>query len=189
MEGNEDRSIAAIFMDSLERSVGGRQALLDLDDAPLPDEEFDWTLIPQDIHQSVSAILQWCDRCADDVLDVEHRTAMRRFVAKVAVADPAIFRRRASAVRGAAAVAWTITRVNSTSGAHRSGLPVQELLAYFDVKGSVSQRAETMVRAIGVDSTYQYGVEYLGDPDLLVSGTRTHIIELRDRYLSELEAE
>ncbi len=30
----------------LERAVGGRSALDALDDAPLPDEEFDWNGVP-----------------------------------------------------------------------------------------------------------------------------------------------
>ena len=109
---------------------------------------------------------------------------MRRFLSRAAVGDPAAFRRRASPVRGAAAVAWVICRANDTVGGYWSGLTVQELLAWFGVKGSVSQRAEPLLRANGVDPHRLYGSMDLGAPDLLTSKRRADIIASRDRWSS-----
>jgi hypothetical protein len=110
---------------------------------------------------------------------------MRRFLSRAAVGDPAVFRRKASPQRGAAAIAWVICRANDTVGSHRSGVSVQELLAWFGVKGSVSQRAEPLLRADGVDPYHPYGAMDLGSPDLLTSRRRAAIVEGRGRYLHE----
>jgi hypothetical protein len=79
-----------------------------------------------------------------------------------------------------------IARANGTIGAYWSGLSSQELLAAFGVKGSVSQRAEPLLRANGVDPLRLYGAMKLGAPDLLVSDRRSSIIESRDRHLEGL---
>jgi hypothetical protein len=152
---------------------------------PLPDEEFVWEGIADDIRPVVREVLTACDGCADSLLDVEHRTAMRRFLTRAAVGDPSVFRRKASPVRGAAAVAWAVCRANGTVGGSGSPLSVQELLDWFEVKGAVSQRAEPLLRAIGADPRWRYGEIALGTPDLLVSGCRADIIEQRERWLEE----
>ncbi|MCB0909957.1 MAG: hypothetical protein KDB63_22905, partial [Nocardioidaceae bacterium] len=98
-------------------------------------------------------------------------------------ADPAIFRRKASPARAAAAVAWVICRANNTVGAYWSGLSVQDLLANFGVKGSVSQRAEPLLRANGVDPHRLYGSMKLGAPDLLTAKRRTDLVFNRNRWI------
>ena len=110
---------------------------------------------------------------------------MRRFLSRAAVGDPAAFRRKASPDRGAAAVAWAVCRANDTVGATWSPLSVQELLAWFRVKGSVSQRAEPLLRANGVDPHRLYGTMELGAADLLTSKKRREIISKRDRWMSQ----
>jgi len=177
-----DEPIGVFMLRQLDKTVGGRHMLMNLDDAPLPDEPFEWAGVPEDIHSRVREILELSDRCADELLDVEHRTAMRRFVSRAAVGDPVIFRRKGAPDRAAAAVAWVVTKANDSVGLHRS-LEVQGLLAWFGVKGSVAQRAEVFLKAIGVDPHRQYGGMDLGAEDLLVSDRRRQIIELRERYL------
>ncbi len=142
---DDDLTTGEILLEGLDRKVGGRFALQNLDDAPLPDEPFEWAGVADDVRPVVEVMLDLCDRCADELLDVEHRTAMRRFLSRAAVADPALFRRKASPERGAAAIAWVICRANGTTGDHWSGLSVQELLTWFGVTGSVSQRAEPLL--------------------------------------------
>ena len=44
-------------IDDVAADVGGRDALDALDDEPLPDEEFDWTAVPEDIRPKVAEIL------------------------------------------------------------------------------------------------------------------------------------
>ncbi len=183
-EDRDDLTLADIMLDSLDREVGGRIPLQDLDDTPLPDEPFEWTGVPEDVRPVVEEMLEACDRCAEELLDIEHRTAMRRFLSRAAVGDPSPFRRRSSPTRGAAAVAWVVCRANHTVGASGSELSVQELLAWFGVKGSVSQRAEPYLRANGVEPHLLLGTMDLGAPELLTSGRRSEIIAQRDRWLT-----
>jgi len=178
----DDVTKAEILLEGLDRKVGGRFALQNLDDAPLPDEPFEWAGVADDVRPVVEVMLDLCDRCVDELLDVEHRTAMRRFLSRAAVADPALFRRKASPERGAAAIAWVICRANGTTGDYWSGLSVQELLTWFGVTGSVSQRAEPLLRANGVDPHRLYGSMDLGAADLLTAERRADIIAGRDRW-------
>lgn len=172
-----------LVLHSLDSAVGGREALLTLDTAPLPDEEFAWAGICDDIHPAVRQILNTCDECAAGLLDVEHRTAMRRFLARAAAGDPEIFRRKASPARAAAAIAWVICRASESAGS-APGLAVKELLAWFGVKGSVSQRAQPFLHAIGATDGGAYAMD-LGTPDLLTATRRTAIVAERDRWLDE----
>ena len=180
-----DFSTDEIMLESLDRKVGGRTQLMNLEEDPLPDEPFEWADVPDDIRPVVQEVLDSCDRCADELLDVEHRTAMRRLLSRAAVGDPAAFRRKASPTRGAAAVAWVICRANDTVGGYWSGLTTKDLLAWFGLKGSVSQRAEPYLRANGVDPHRLYGSTDLGAVDLLTSTQRAAIIQSRDRYLND----
>ena len=180
---DDDLSYAEIMLEGLDETVGGRAQLMGLDDEPLPDEAFEWAGVPDDIRPVVREVLEACDRVAGEILDVEHRTAMRRFLSRAAVGDPATFRRKASPARAAAAVAWVIARANDTVGDPWSDLTVQDLLAQFGVTGSVSQRAQPLLRANGVDPRRLYGSMRLGAPDLLTARRRTSILQQRDRYL------
>jgi hypothetical protein len=184
-DDEDDLSSDEVMLESLDRKVGGRMQLMNLEDDPLPDEPFEWTGVPDDIRPVVQEVLDACDRCADELLDVEHRTAMRRFLSRAAVGDPAAFRRKASPTRGAAAVAWVICRANDTVGVYSSGLTTKELLAWFGLNGSVSQRAEPYLRANGVDPHRLYGSMDLGAVDLLTSKRRAALIQSRDRYMND----
>jgi hypothetical protein len=184
-DDEEELSVGEMMLERLDATVGGRFALQNLDTEPLPDEPFEWAGIPDDIRPVVQEMLEACDRCAEELLDDEHRTAMRRFLSRAAVAAPANFRRRASALRGAAAIAWVICRANDSAGTYLGGLSVQELLAWFGVKGSVSDRADPLLRANGVDPTQLYGYMTLGASDLLTAKRRAEVIAQRDRWLGE----
>jgi hypothetical protein len=170
-----------IHLEYIADQVGGVEALMRLDADPLPDEEFDWSGIPEEIRPTVQAILEGCDACADAVLDVEHRTAMRRFLARAARNDPALFRRKASPVRGAAAVAWVIASANRTIGSYRSPMTGKDLLSHFGITGTVSDRARALVRAAGIDLNLTYGSLRVGAPGMLVSRRRGELVEDRDR--------
>jgi hypothetical protein len=183
-DDEDDLSSDEVMLESLDRKVGGRMQLMSLKKDPLPDEPFEWAGVPDDIRPVVQEVLDSCDGCANELLDVEHRTAMRRFLSRAAVGDPAAFRRKASPTRGAAAVAWVICRANDTVGGYWSGLTTKELLAWFGLNGSVSQRAEPYLRANGVDPHRLYGSMDLGAADLLTSRRRASIIQSRDRYLN-----
>jgi hypothetical protein len=55
-----------------------------LGNAPLPDEEFAWDGVPADVRDQAAAVLDQCDRCADEPLGPEYRTAWRRLLARAA---------------------------------------------------------------------------------------------------------
>ena len=162
-----------------------QQAIAGFDEKPLPDEEFDWTDVAEEIRPAVAAILQQCDGCADALFDVEHRTAMRRFLARAARNDPRAFARKGSAVRGAAAVAWVIATGNRTAGVWSAEVTTKDLLAHFGIGGSVSDRARTLMRAAGIPTGHGTSSPELGDPGLLVSTRRMSLMQSRDRALAE----
>lgn len=169
----------------LDRKVGGRAHLLSLDASPLPDEEIDLNGVADDILAAVDEIRVLCDECADTFFDIEHRTAMRRFLARAARANPAIFRRKSSAARSSAAVAWVIGRANETLNGKFANMTVAEMMASFGVKGSSSQRAEALLKANGVNPHRRFGRMDLGTPDLLTAQMRAEIIRGRDRLLAD----
>ena len=71
----DDTEIVRWGLDRLARQVGGSAALDVLDDEPLPDEPFQWKGIPDDVVDRVQEVLDLTDRCCDQLLDVECRTA------------------------------------------------------------------------------------------------------------------
>jgi hypothetical protein len=177
-------SVSEIMLDSLRRAVGGEDALVTLDHTPLPDEPFDWQPVPDDIHQRVAEVLGLLDRCCDERLDpeyrLEYRTACRRLLGRAAAKDPEIFRRRGRAETAAGAICWIIGKANDL---FNPALQVKDLMGFFGIgQGSVSQRSEAFLRAIGVDPADRFGTMDLGSPDYLVSARRAEIITLRDHY-------
>ena len=113
--------------------------------------------VSEEIHSALAAILHECDACAAAILDAEHRTAMRRFLARAARNNPTLFRRKGSPVRGAAAVAWVICAANRTIGSYSSPMATKDLLTQFGIIGSVSDRAGSLLRAAGIDLDLRYG--------------------------------
>lgn len=170
--------------DVLADEVGGPEALAALDDRPLPDEPFDWTDIPDDVHDRVAEVLALCDDGCDVLFDTEFRTACRRFLARVASSDPAVFRRKGRPETAAAAVCWIMAKNNDVFRLWGMGLEVKDLLAHFGVTGSVTQRAATLLRAAGLPLPDMGELE-LGSIDYLVSARRRQIIDDRDA-LAEL---
>lgn len=173
-----DMTLEELLLSCLDAEVGGRMRLQSLDDAPLPDEAFEWSGIPEDIHPVVQEMLEACDRFAGELEDIEYRTAMRRFLSRAAAGGPHVFRGRGSAVRGAAAVAWAISQANDL-------FATKYILQRFGLKSGVSERARPMLEAVGADP-HAPGLGHLalGASDLLVSSHRAHLIQQRDRALA-----
>jgi len=166
---------------SLIGDVGGEEALDSLTTEPLPDEPLDLSAVPEDVRERVARIAARLDACCDELFDVEHRTACRRLLTDVAAGDPEIFRRRSRDDTAAAAIAWLIGKANDSVASHRSGLTAKALLAWFGVAGSVSQRAEPMLRAIDAPPSGGPTIR-LGSPRYLVSTKREQIADLRERW-------
>lgn len=173
-----DDQIEDLMFEELVDAVGGIETLDHLDDEPLPDEPFDPSGVPDEILPKILEMVALCDDNADALLDVEHRTANRRLIRLLALADPGYFRGRASARTSAAAVSWMVARANDTISPY--GLTSAELLATFGV-ASVSDRAHRFRRMLDLpDHGPVPGPIPLGRPELLVSEARGEIIAERD---------
>ncbi|RBY78961.1 hypothetical protein DQ238_11330 [Geodermatophilus sp. TF02-6] len=174
------QDFTAPMREELSRVVGGAAALDRLDDEPLPDEPFRWDGVPAEAGERVAEVLDLVDRFADEVLDVELRTAARRVLAEVSAADPALVR-RARAASVAAAICWIVAKANGVFS--DSGLAVKDLAGWFGVGATTpAQRAKPILQALGVDpSDFAYGLSPLGSPDHLTAATRAEVIAARDR--------
>jgi hypothetical protein len=169
-------------MDSLKfydlaAQVGGADALDGLDDSPLPDEPFDWTGIAEDIAPRTGEILTLVDRCCDDLLDVEYRTACRRLLARAAVGDPKVFRRKARTDTAAAAIVWIVGTANNIFVGRERLMLASRVVHHLGMKGSASSRAERLARAAGFECHY---LDCRLDATFLVSGRRRAIMEEAD---------
>lgn len=162
-------------------AVGTPEAIADLTDEPLPDETLDLTFVPEDIHDRVCRVAALVDNVADAFFDVEFRTACRRLLAMVAANDPAIFRRRSKDETAAAAIVWIIGQANDVLGGHRGRVTVGEVMEFLGVApGTPSQRAEPMLRAIGMNPHQMFGGVVVGTPLLLTGEMRAKLLRYRD---------
>jgi Domain of unknown function (DUF6398) len=184
----EPENLEELALDYLARDVGGCDQLDRLDATPLPDEPFEWSGIPDDVSARVAEVLALIDRCGTQLLDVEYRTASRRVLARVASGDPAVFRRKARVETAAAAVVWIVGKANGLfeGGPGRIHSRVGDLMDHFGLgKGSVSQRAATLLRAGGFpDDTYTV---QLGSPDFLTADRRQWLIEQGDHFQGRVD--
>jgi Domain of unknown function (DUF6398) len=170
------------MLDWFALDVGDRVRLDRLDDIPLPDEPFRWDGIPDDVTARVREVLALSDRCCEEILDFEYRTACRRVLARVASREPEVFRRKGRAETAAAALVWIVGKANDLFEQQRTGgMQVRDLMSHFGLgQSSVAQRAATMLRAGGFrDDTY---IVRLGSPDYLVAARRRRIINMRESY-------
>lgn len=165
------------LLDLLADAVGGEENLRALSTDPLPDEAFDWTPVGEDLRDRVGEVLDLLDGCAAELFDVEFRTAGRRLLADVVAADPAILR-RGRPDTAAAAIAWLVGKANEVFDPHGGGMSIGELTRWFGLSTSPSQRAGTMLAALGIDNDAYRGIR-LGSPRYLTSVHRQRIIQRR----------
>ena len=182
---DEPVDFAEAMLDTLRGAVGGEQALDVLDDQPLPDDHFSWEGVPDDVRAPVDAVVALCDRCCEELLDIEYRTACRRFVNAVATRGAEVFRGRARAETTAAAVCWIVGKANDLFSPAGGGMRVKDVMAHFG-QASASQRATVLLRAGGFKADHYGGVE-LGSSRFLVSARRRSILSRRDRYRAMLD--
>ena len=112
VDAEEPESFEQSMLRWLVLDVGDQIQLDQLDDNPLPDEPFRWEGIPDDVTARVHEVLAFADRCCEEMLDFEYRTACRRVLARVATKGPEVFRRTGRAETAAAALVWTVGKAN-----------------------------------------------------------------------------
>jgi hypothetical protein len=186
LESNAMFDWTEFLLDHAASEVGGREALMDLRTDALPNEDFDWSLVPTDAHGVVAEVLRLLDALADEHFDVEFRTACRRFLAAMVSGDPDVLR-RGSTSSAAAVVAWLVGRSNGVVARGGDGMPAGQLWAHFGVKSGASARAQTFRRAAGL-APYSTA-DALGRPEWLTSEVRQDLIRQRDKALAGKEAE
>ena len=179
--GSPQEDIAAMYVEWIASEVGGYEQLETLDADPLPDEELELQRVPADVIDRVRRISALCDGLCDALLDVETRTATRRLVRDVAIGDPRLFRRKSRDDLAAAALCWLIGSANRSVG-WNNGVQTKELMRYFGLTGSPSQRAESMRSAVRLHP----GVKGLGSPSYLTGATRAALIECRNHWTDGL---
>jgi Domain of unknown function (DUF6398) len=142
---------------------------------------FRWEGIPDDATACVREVLALTDRCCDEMLDIEYRTACRRVLARVASMEPEAFRRKGRAETAAAALVWIVGKANDLFERRPGGIRVRDLMNHFGLQqSSIAQRGATILRAGGFrDDTY---IVRLGSPDYLVAARRRRIINARESY-------
>ena len=171
------------LLDQLAEEVGGQGALDSLDDTPLPEEEFAWDQVSADLRDRVADVLAACDRCCDDLLGAEYKTACRRLLARAVPGLSSMLRGTSKAEVIAAAGCWVIGRGNQRLGQGPGELRVKDLMSHFGLgQSTVSERGYQIMRAAGITPASAYPTVRLGSPGLLVSARRRRIIELRDLH-------
>jgi Domain of unknown function (DUF6398) len=177
------------FLNALAEEVGGEGVLSKLDDKRLPADEFGWEAVPPDLHDRVAQVLAACDRCCDDLLGAEYRTACRRLLARAMPGLSDMLRGTRKPEVIASALCWVIGKGNHRYGQRAGELRVKDLMHYLSLSQSgVSERGYRIMHAAGIQPTGGYEIR-LGSPDLLVSARRRQIIELRDRHRAAISAE
>jgi hypothetical protein len=180
---DEPSGAGQYVLQALAEEVGGQDALDSLDDTPLPDEEFGWDGVPADVRARVGEILAACDRCSDDLLGAEYRTACRRLLARAVPGLPGMLRGTTKPEAIAAAVCWVIGKGNHRFGRPDGELRVKDVTSYFSLgQSGISERGLRVMRAAGIPAASIYPEVRLGSPGLLVSARRARIIESRDRH-------
>lgn len=173
-----------VMLARLVDEVGGPEALRAIDSVPLPDEPFDWAGVPEGACASVARIVTLCDDACAAVLDIEHRTACRRFLREVAVGDMQALTEASQPAQVAAAACWVVGQLNDSFRAGAGSARVKDLLAHLGLTGTVAQHGYALVRATGRPrprGAYDLGIRSV---ELLVSRRRESIIKRRDTYLS-----
>jgi hypothetical protein len=177
------------FLDQLAGEVGGPEALAALDGIALPDEEFGCKQVPADARDRVAEVLGACDRCSEDLLGAEYKTACRRLLARAVPGLYAMLTGTATSETIAAAVCWVIGKANHRLGQGPGEIRVKDLMSHFGLgQPSVSQRGYQIMRAAGIQPASGGAAVHLGSPSLLVSARRRRIIELRDQHQAAISA-
>jgi hypothetical protein len=113
---SEPSQVERHLLDGLAEEVGGQDALDSLDDTPLPDEEFGWDQVPAEIRDRVGQVLAACDRCCDDLLGAEYRTACRRLLTRAVPGLSGMLQATGKPEVIAAAVCWVLGKGNQRFG-------------------------------------------------------------------------
>ena len=182
----------------LDRVVGGRRALLDLDDLPLPAEDLDPAAFRSgDLPRLVeidARIGRAMARLLSGTMTVELRTAVRRLMGRLLSADRRYLARSERDDLIAAGLFLAAARANHLVGADRPILS-RSVTEAFDLASSPTSRASSIIGVVG-GRAWWYDSKPHGAPDvavlghsgLLVSSFRRELLAARDLALAAANA-
>ena len=140
----------------IDLCTGTKRTLIDTNETSHPpyrgnfglaDEPFRCDGISDNVTARVHEVLALSDRCCEEMLDLEYRTACRRVLARVVSKEPEVFRRTGRAETAAAALVWIVGKANDLFEQRTGGMHVRDLMSHFGLRqSSVAQRAATMLR-------------------------------------------
>ncbi len=173
------------LVEDLAAIAGGIDPLALLVDLPLPDAQFDFSAVAEDEKQLVEQLLAMTDECADDHLDVELRTVLRRLVHRAAANSSRPLHKRVVPERLAAALVWIALAGNRAlePRARWAGVDVWRWLGVVDATDlgvSVATKlGMTRPNRFGEPCRTKASMVELGNPDLLHSDLRRVLIRRR----------
>jgi hypothetical protein len=184
--GHDARTCELRWLDCL---VGGRQALLALDDRPLVTRPVVLGQLAPDVQVRARAISQACDRLAVEVFDnPELVAALRHLLEAALAADPGMLDRSSRDDTAVGALAWAAGHANGLVGPEGQ-LLARELWPRLGVPPSAAGRGAALVERLapGTDQLVAPpGAPRLratGLPGALLGTTRALLMVRRDEVL------
>jgi len=175
------------WLDSL---VGGRRALLDLDDRPLVTRPLDLPDLPADLQVRARTISAECDRRAVEVFGLEELVAaLRHLLAAALTSDPAMLLRTTRDDTAMGALVWAAAHANALVGP-TGQLLARDLWAQLGVPPSAAGRGAALLDRLapGADQLVAPpGAPRLrptGLPGALLGDTRALLVARRDEVLA-----
>jgi hypothetical protein len=173
----------------LDCLVGGRQALLDLDDRPLVARPLDLGDLPPDVQGRAGAISMECDRLAVEVFGlVELVASLRHLLTASLAADPGMLHRSTRDDTAMGALVWATGHANALIGPEGQ-LLARELWPRLGVPPSAAGRGAALLERLapGTDQVVPPpGAPRLratGLPGVLLGSTRALLVARRDEVL------
>lgn len=170
----------------LDAAVGGRRALLDLDDAPLEDV----TSEVADDHPAYDAAADLLERIALDLFrDDEVWAAAHHVLDRVWADDPELLASRRTVPQVAGGILWVVGRANGLFGPAPAvrQKDVQRALHLSQSLSTPGRVVERCLRRLDIEPcTRPWGapaVEPAGDARVLTSITRRDLVRWRDRAI------
>ena len=103
--------------------LGGRAAYRALDDSPLPDVPYDWSVVPDELRAPVADTLEVLDHWATELFDPEVRTIARAVLAAIVTTDRTVLERLDRGDRLAVPIlCFLMRRIGGTTRQSRSWL-------------------------------------------------------------------
>jgi hypothetical protein len=183
---DDDRERELRWLDCL---VGGREALLALDDRPLVTRPLDLGDVPPDVRGRAEAISLECDRLAVEVFGLDELVAaLRHLLAAALAADPGMLQRSTRDDTATGALVWVAGQANGLIGPE-GHLLARELWPRLGTPPSAAGRGAALVERLAPGRDQLVAppgaprLRATGLPGALLGTTRALLVTRRDEVL------